>query len=271
MGARLVGAAVSVMLIDAQLPARKTFQGFTQVVRYNWPFYAIAGLVTLAALLAPVWVNLPNPLLLALQLGAGVAMFWTVSSSLTTLYVYDLSRLYRWEWLIAALEGGTQRWAVFHAGLDEASDAIRALYPHSHGEVFDVYDSRTMSEASIVRARTNTLAAPSMGKANPEALPLADSDIDVAFLIFVAHEIRSRAARVRFFRELRRTLIPNGRVVLLEHLRDGWNFAAYGPGVTHFLSRAEWTRVAAESGFSLHVERGVTPFVRCFIFKSISR
>jgi SAM-dependent methyltransferase len=268
MGARLAGA---VALTSTQLPARSTFQGLTQVVRYNWPLYATAGAVAFAALLVPVWGVVPHPLLLAIQIGAAVAMFWTFSSSLVTFYVYDRSELYRWQWLVAALQGDPQRWAAFHAGVDEASEAIRALYPHSHGEVFDVYDSRKMSEASIVRARTIDAAASNVRKADSDALPLADAQIDVAFLIFAAHEIREPADRVRFFRELRRILVAGGCIVLVEHLRDGWNFAAYGPGFMHFLSRAEWTRVATESGFSLHVERTVTPFVRCFIFKSMAR
>jgi SAM-dependent methyltransferase len=259
------------MVTGARVPARSTFQGLTQVVRYNWPFYVTAGLVALGALLAPGWVKLPRPLLLALQLGAGVAMFWTLSSSLATFYVFDMSELFRWRWLVGVLEGGPNRWAVFHAGLDEASEAIRALYPDSHGEVFDVYDSRKMSEASIERARTTAVPAGTTRRADTDALPLAGSEIDVAFLIFVAHEIRSPTDRVRFFRELQRTLVPGGRVALVEHLRDGWNFAAYGPGFMHFLSRAEWTRVATESGFSLDVERAVTPFVRCLIFKSRPR
>jgi SAM-dependent methyltransferase len=200
-----------------------------------------------------------------------VAVFWTLSSLLVTYYVYDVSRLYRWQWLAAALECRPRRWAAFHAGLDEASEAIRVLYPSADGEVFDVFDSQKMSEASIERARATSPGVATTRKANPDALPIADSQIDVAFLIFTAHEIRDAAARVRFFTEIRRSLVPSGSIVLVEHLRDAWNFIAYGPAFAHFFSRAEWARVASEAGFSLHAEIVVSPFIRCFILKAIAK
>jgi SAM-dependent methyltransferase len=250
-------------------PARSTFQGLVLVVRYNWPYYVAGGAMTLASLAVIRWVNLPRSLSLLIQMGAAAAAFWMVSSLLVTFYVYDVSHLYRWEWLADALGSRPRRWATFHAGLDESSQAIRALYPESDGDVFDVYDPRKMTERSIERARTHS-AGLAARTADPSALPLANSQIDAAFLIFAAHEIRDPADRVRFFMELRRSLVPGGRIVLVEHLRDAWNFGAYGPGSRHFFSRSEWTRVARESGFSVQAEQTVTPFVRCFTLEKIA-
>jgi hypothetical protein len=56
-------------------------------------------------------------------------------------------------------------------------------------------------------------------------------------------------------------------VVLCEHLRDAWNFAAFGPGFLHFLPRSAWTRVAAESRFDVEREFSITPFVRIFVLR----
>src|SRR5436190_6210 len=67
------------------------------------------------------------------------------------------------------------------------------------------------------------------------ALPFAGGTLDALFLVFAAHEIRRPELRLRFFQELRRTLAPRGRLLIVEHLRDPANFAAFGPGFFHFL------------------------------------
>jgi ubiquinone/menaquinone biosynthesis C-methylase UbiE len=90
---------------------------------------------------------------------------------------------------------------------------------------------------------------------------------DAVFLIFAAHEIRSAKSRREFFAEMRRVLAPSGRIVLVEHLRDWRNFAAFGPGCFHFQSRQAWLRAANKTGFSVTAEFGVTPFVRIFTLK----
>ena len=95
-------------------------------------------------------------------------------------------------------------------------------------------------------------------------MPLADGSIDLAVLAFAAHELRDHDGRVVLFRELTRTLAGDGRLVVLEHLRDGWNLLAYGPGVFHFLSRRTWLRCFAAAGLSVVQESRVTPWVRRF-------
>ena len=84
-------------------------------------------------------------------------------------------------------------------------------------------------------------------------------------LLLAAHELRRRADRLAFFREARRVLAPGGRIVLVEHLRDAANFAPFGPGFLHFLSRREWLATIAKSRLQIVQEFPITPFVRVFL------
>ena len=69
------------------------------------------------------------------------------------------------------------------------------------------------------------------------------------------------------YAELHRVLKPNGKLVLVEHMRDLPNFMAYGPGFLHFLGRAEWLRLARGAGFEINHDLRVTPFVRVFVLR----
>jgi hypothetical protein len=97
------------------------------------------------------------------------------------------------------------------------------------------------------------------------ALPAAARDLDAAFLAFAAHELRDHAARAELFRALADRLAPAGRVIVVEHLRDAPNFAAFGPGFTHFLSRPTWLRTFAAAGLAVRDEFPITPLVRVFV------
>lgn len=246
-------------------PTRGPYQGAIQILRYNWGYYALTAA---GALLAVGFAALlPGSALLRVLLiaGAVTAALWAAGSLAVSHYIYDRSPLYRWQWVATLLLCPPARWLSLHAGLEESSAALRGLFPAAQGVVLDIYDPTAMTEISIARARRLSAASPAT-RADFRRLPLPEGAFDAAFVLFTAHELREQPARQSFFRELRRVLQADGRLLLVEHLRDFRNFLAFGPGAFHFYSRSEWVRLATQCGFGIERELSMTPFVRVFVF-----
>jgi SAM-dependent methyltransferase len=199
----------------------------------------------------------------ALLAAAAVAGFWLTASVVVSHCIYDRSGIATGKWLEDVLPGGRRTIGNFHAGLDESSGFIARSYPAAGLRNFDFHDAAVMGARSIERARR--LSAGVADAAAYDRLPPADRELDAEFVIFSAHELRRPEHRLAFFRELRRCLSPDGSVVVAEHLRDGWNFLAFGPGALHFLPRSAWEAAFSGAGLAVRGEFRVTPFVTIFV------
>lgn len=246
------------------LPTRGCCEGVWNVVRFNWPMIAggaaagVSGLALAALPRRPVWLRM-------LAGAVGVGASWQTAASLAaTHYAYDRSELYRWSWLPSLLPISPTRITNIHSGFDESSASLRALYPSAELRVFDFYDPRLQTEPSITRARR--LCPPSVAAEciSTDTLPIPDSSQDLVLLFLAAHEVRTRPGRTQLLREAARALAANGRVILVEHLRDLPNFAAYGPGAFHFHSRREWLASIAGASLKVCAEIRISPFIRVF-------
>ena len=241
-------------------PSRGAFAGVAQIVRFNWPKYGVGLAVAVGALIFACQGQWPWWLRAAFVLGGGLALWWTVASLVVSHWVYDRSKLCRWEWLDAELARRPVRWLNLHAGLDESTSTLKQLWPDAAGEVADIFAPAAMGESSIRRARAEQGTA--ARAVDFRVLPFADGAFDTAFLLFSVHELRAPTDRRDFLRELRRVLTRDGQAVLVEHLRDPANFAAFGPGFLHFHSARTWRADLASGGFEIVRTVAFTPFVR---------
>lgn len=239
---------------------RKPLQGVTNIIRFNWHFYAVAAVAVAGALLLVRFA--PTPYADLLQWTALLAVLTTGLSLAVSLYVYDLSNLYSLNWLPNDLHPAEM--LNIHAGFDETSVLLQKRFPEATLRVFDFYNPQTHTEVSIKRARWAYPPYPNTQPIGTNALPVADASADMVFLLFAAHEIRDNAERVRFFRELHRVMRPGGRVIIAEHLRDLPNFLAYTIGFFHFLPRSVWYATFRSAGFTQIAEAKVNPFVTSF-------
>lgn len=244
--------------------SRGRFQGLLNVVRFNWDMYLKAGLVLCAVFLIP-W---PGQMGFWARLGAAGACYFLLVSLLVSHYVYDLSDLYRWNWLKSKIPA-PERLVNIHSGFDETTEQLMSLYPGCRVAALDFFDPNMMSEPSIHRARRAYPDRYSQSVSYDD-LPLEDSAEELVTCLLAAHELREHALRVEFFSEVHRSLQVDGRLIVLEHLRDLPNFLAFGPGFVHFFSRENWLAAFAQAGFWVEEEFRVTPFLRGFVCRKLS-
>jgi len=245
---------------------RRPFQGVLNILRFNWHVYVLAlGIVTI---LAAASLRLEGPLRLVVVTTVVAIAAMTLTSLLVSCYVYDFSGLYRLDWLDAIPRHPGARMLNIHAGFDETSPILRARYPEAEWTVMDFYDPVKHTEVSIRRARKAYAPAAEDIRVSTHKLPVSPGSIDVAFVLFAAHEIRDEGERCAFFSELGRVLKPQGKAVVLEHLRDGPNALAYTVGVFHFVGEKAWLASFAQA--RLRVVRRIkpNPLLTCFILEA---
>lgn len=242
---------------------RRSFQGVLNILSFNRHFY-IAGLGVLALIIASY-----------ILIGWSNVLFWLIVTSfiyglimplIVSAYVYDFSGYYNFAWLnnCSVSDSSTNRIVNINAGFDETSFIIKSKFPQSDLQVFDFYNAERHTEPAIVRARKVSLVYPNTRQIKTDSIPLKDKSVDIIFLLSAAHEIRSENEKVQFLRECYRVCKPNGKLIMVEHLRDFPNFLAFSIGFTHFFSRSTWQKSFKEAGFLSIQEIKFTPFMSIF-------
>lgn len=233
------------------------------ILSFNRHFY-VAGLLVLGAIVAShIFIPWP-PLLFPIVVGA--FMYGLIIPLLVSAYVYDFSGYYQLDWMKQLISEHKNAGLILNinAGFDETSFILKEKFPRADLKVFDFYDARRHTEPAIVRARKVSLVYPDTRQIASDSIPLMDRTVDLVFLLSAAHEIRSNQEKVLFLKECRRLCKPDGKVVLVEHLRDLPNFLAFSVGFTHFFSRSVWKQAFECAGFASLQETKFTPFMSVF-------
>lgn len=244
---------------------RKPLQGITNIVRFNWQFYAAA--IAVAILLFIAASHLSPPLQTAIQIVIWLMVAPVIVSLGVSWYVYDYSSLYDFPWLQHLAIQAHEKLVNIHAGFDETSQILHSKLPENPLQVFDFYDPKKHTEISIKRARKAYPPYPDTLATDTETIPLQAQATDYIFLIFSAHEIRDNEERVIFFGQLAKALKEKGKMVVTEHHRDWINFLAYNIGCFHFLSRHSWLQTFTQAGLVIAAEYKNTPFVTTYILQ----
>jgi len=243
---------------------RGRFQGVANIVRFNWHFFVMAGIVIVLSVIGVIFA--PESYQVYFLLIALFTILGTFIPLSVSWYIYDLSGFYQISWLKLNILPQSSI-ANIHAGFDETSYLLKNRYLTSSLQVFDFYNPLLHTEVSIKRARKAYPPHPDTQVINTSQIPLENNSLDSIFVIFSAHEIRNEKERTAFFKELRRVLKPSGKIVVVEHLRDFWNFLAYNIGFFHFLPYQAWLFTFKQVDLAISEQKSLTPFVKLFILE----
>jgi SAM-dependent methyltransferase len=242
---------------------RKKFQGVLNILSFNRHFY-IAGLAVLLAItICGIIFNWPAALLLIITIAF---IYGLVMPLIVSAYVYDFSGYYDLNWLNNEINKNAtiDQIVNINAGFDETSFILEDRFPNCDLKVFDFYNAKQHTEPAIKRARKVSSVYPGTKQIASNLIPLNDQSADYIFLLSAAHEIRSHQEKVMFLKECNRLCKPNGKVIMVEHLRDLPNFLAFSIGFCHFFSRYTWKKAFSSAGFSGFKETKFTPFMSIF-------
>jgi SAM-dependent methyltransferase len=242
---------------------RRKLQGVLNILSFNRHFYVL-GLIVLALIITShvifIWPDLLFWIIIAAFL-YGLIMPLIVSA-----YVYDYSGYYDFNWLKSYnIEDSNSKLILnINAGFDETSFIIKNLFPQSDLKVFDFYNAERHTEPAIIRARKVSLVYSNTQQIISNSIPLKNNSVDIIFLLSAAHEIRSQEEKIEFLKECHRLCKQNGKIIMVEHLRDFPNFLAFSVGFTHFFSKKVWKNAFEKAGFSSFAETKFTPFMSIF-------
>ena len=244
---------------------RKPFQGVYNIIRFNWHFYVLA--IAFLLLLLPA-IKMVDSSFAIFGWVAFYLILSTISISLfASFYIYDLSGLYKLNWLDGLLHKDNSTILNIHAGFDETSGLLHTKYKPCKLIVFDFYNPAFHTEISIKRARKVYPPYPGTKKVSTNYFPVENDSIDTSFAILAAHEIRREDERILFFKELNRITKKDGQIVVVEHLQDVANFLAYNIGFFHFHTKTTWLKTFSDAGLQVQKEIKITPFITTFILQ----
>jgi hypothetical protein len=237
------------------------------IVSFNRHFFVLALFACAIGVTLFFWWDQPEWRLL-MGLGVGLAVYFMVASVLAAYIAYDVSDLYRLKWWPSrCLPRPPDRGLVLHAGFDPASTLIHSKYPTMEMQVFDFFHDHHTTEASIQRAHRLKPPTQPQEKIASEAWPATTASQAAVFVLNAAHELRTTQERTAFFQEAKRVLRSEGRIIVIEQLRDAVNFACFGPAAFHFFSRQTWLQAFRATKLTVMDEFRISPFLRAFVLR----
>lgn len=184
-----------------------------------------------------------------------------IASIVASYVLYDKSDLYNVEKLNKIIDFRKIENAILiHASFDPLSQKIEEKFPNIKLTTCDIYGNRHEHESGIKISKKVFPPNPKEIKINPSQLPFEDKSQDIVIAITAIHEIFDHQQRVLFFKEAKRILKAEGKIILSEQFRDTINFIFFNIGAFHFLSEKQWRRAISEAGLRIQENSKITSF-----------
>jgi len=242
---------------------RRKFQGVLNILSFNRHFYVFGFSVLMILIISHWFIKWSDSIFWLILI---LFLYGLIMPLIVSAYVYDFSAYYKFNWLKNQVSDNEKQKLLvnINAGFDETSFIIKNKFPESDLKVFDFYNAKQHTEAAIKRARKVSLVYPNTDPISSGSIPLTSNSVDIIFLLSAVHEIRSHEEKIQFLKECHRLCKQDGKVIMVEHLRDFPNFLAFSVGFTHFFSRSVWKNAFKRAGFSSFHETKFTPFMSIF-------
>ena len=233
----------------ATRPSHAWYWGWALYVNRRGFLGALVRLVPLGALaLGGVWVFARSSFLPLSAIALAAAIVVLLHSILGHALVYGRPAARYFDRLIEL--GGVRSpgtVADLHIGTWRHSYALHDRLPTAEIVSIDIWAAGVEATEGAVRElrELEIPAAPAPRleplRAGDGRLPLDDESVDVVVMGLGSHEVEGEA-QDRLFDEARRVLKPGGTVLFFEHAKNWQSFLIFGPGISHWTEREEWTR-----------------------------
>jgi hypothetical protein len=236
---------------------RKPFQGVINVFKFNWHLFAFAIVIIILNFIVIYFTDsFFDKFFLLINYLIIVLIF---NSLFITYYVYDYSDLYSLEYFKI---DKNKKIINFITGFDEISEiAVHKFKPNQY-LILNYFDSLKEPKVSIVRANKNYELKDFDEIKDFKIIENKHFDYFICFLSL--HEVRNEKHRIALLNKMYNSLKDDGKVFIVEHLRDINNFFAYNIGFFHFLTKKSWINSFKNSNFKF-TESKVNPFISLFI------
>ena len=184
-----------------------------------------------------------------------------IASIVASYVLYDKSDLYNVEKLDDIVDFKKIENAILiHASFDPLSQKIEEKFPNTKLTTCDIFENRHEHESGVKVSKKVFPPNPKEIKIYPCQLPFDDKSQDIVLAITAIHEILDHQQRVLFFKEAKRILKADGKIILSEQFRDTTNFIFFNIGSFHFLSEKQWKSAISEAGLKIQQNSKITPF-----------
>jgi ubiquinone/menaquinone biosynthesis C-methylase UbiE len=231
-------------------------------IRYHWPaFFFLYGLVVAALLLIGVGLAMEwyafVPFLLAIML---VASTFLISSLWVAYHLNDARGETAAEALFRLSQIRPENHVVcIDLGLKEMAVTVAQRLTSGEVTVIDIYNPQSNIGGSLRRARTRSPKIQHDPRLNwidgsINLLPLPDQSISAVFMDQVLSEFWLSEEREQLLDEVRRILIPEGRLLVAERVRAKSHYILAGVVTSSSPSEQYWRSLLEKHGFVVQRE-----------------
>lgn len=136
--------------------------------------------------------------------------------------------------------------------------------------VLDVYNPQLTPSRALVRSRAHQPHPPAgdprfvWRDGNINLLPLPNESVTAVILNEVLSHFWQQGDQEILLREVRRILIPGGRVLVAERTRTQRNWLHLGPATLRLANSQSWRNLLQHTGFILRREQELEGLIHCF-------